>query len=346
MRAKILAILLFAAILSPGGLFAQSPATGTASPAPASHQPEGAPAESPRPSPAAAARGPTLEAPRGAKQGEALALRLRYPSELGAVTAKLILPGADGRPEREISSAKGMPRRMASGESASLVFLLVPLGTAPGGYRVAVSAAADGKPFAGESALSVAKREAPFMEIKLTPELTGIKASPDPRKDEESREITALLCSADSGADFIYGPFIRPLREKAVTSTFGDARRYRYASGGSSESIHLGLDLYADAGTPVAASGRGRVVMAKDRIVTGKTVVIEHEPGLYGLYYHMERIDVAVGEVVEAGAIIGAVGSTGLATGPHLHWELRIGVEAVDPECLVDDPALAGLAPP
>jgi len=93
-------------------------------------------------------------------------------------------------------------------------------------------------------------------------------------------------------------------------------------------------------GTPVAAAGAGKVVFAGDRIVTGLTVVLEHLPGVYSLYYHLNDIAVAEGDVVEQGTTVGGVGSTGLATGPHLHWEVRVSGVPVKPEPLVSLPVL------
>jgi murein DD-endopeptidase MepM/ murein hydrolase activator NlpD len=94
----------------------------------------------------------------------------------------------------------------------------------------------------------------------------------------------------------------------------------------------VGLDLAAPVGTPVYSSGDGIVRMARNRIVTGETVVIEHLPGVYSLYYHLDEISVEEGEEIAVGAMIGTVGSTGLATGPHLHWEIRVAGVPVSPE--------------
>jgi murein DD-endopeptidase MepM/ murein hydrolase activator NlpD len=131
-----------------------------------------------------------------------------------------------------------------------------------------------------------------------------------------------------------------PLDSLRYTSFYGDRRTYAYSDGGSAGSIHNGVDLAAPTGTPIHAPGRGRVRMATNRIVTGGTIVIEHLPGVYSLYYHLDSVDVTVGETVETGAVIGTVGSTGLSTGPHLHWELRVAGVAVDPAFVVDDALL------
>ena len=91
----------------------------------------------------------------------------------------------------------------------------------------------------------------------------------------------------------------------------------------------------------VAAAGGGKVAMARERIVTGFTVVVEHLPGVYSLYYHLDGLAVREGQRVSAGDPIGTVGSTGLATGPHLHWEVRAAGVAVDPDVLVAGPLVS-----
>ena len=72
--------------------------------------------------------------------------------------------------------------------------------------------------------------------------------------------------------------------------------------------------------------------MAESRISSGLSVVIEHMPGLYSLYYHLDSMNVKVGDMVKSGDKVGLSGSTGLATGPHLHWEVRLNGEAVNPD--------------
>ena len=77
--------------------------------------------------------------------------------------------------------------------------------------------------------------------------------------------------------------------------------------------------------------------MAENRISTGWSIVIEHLPGLYSLYYHLSEMEVKEGDFVKQGQLIGKSGSTGLATGPHLHWEMRLNGEAVRPEFFISN---------
>jgi Peptidase family M23/Putative peptidoglycan binding domain len=95
--------------------------------------------------------------------------------------------------------------------------------------------------------------------------------------------------------------------------------------------FHAGIDLKAAAGSPVAAAAAGRVAWAGWRDGWGLLVVVAHADGVRTFYAHLSRADVAAGDRVAAGETIGAVGATGDATGPHLHFEVRVHGAAVDP---------------
>jgi murein DD-endopeptidase MepM/ murein hydrolase activator NlpD len=176
--------------------------------------------------------------------------------------------------------------------------------------------------------------------IALNGSLTDLRRSDALRRREESVILRGLLNTTDLEGRYHIGRFVLPLDSYRYTAFYGDRRTYRYSDGNSAGSIHNGIDLAAPTGTPVRASARGRVVMAVSRIVTGNTVVIEHLPGVYSLYYHLDSLRVRRDEIVEAREIVGTVGSTGLSTGPHLHWEIRVSGVAVDPAILLDRPRL------
>jgi murein DD-endopeptidase MepM/ murein hydrolase activator NlpD len=96
--------------------------------------------------------------------------------------------------------------------------------------------------------------------------------------------------------------------------------------------FHPGIDYPAPSGATVSAAGRGVVTFAGwDSGGYGYTIVIEHPRGVRSMYAHLSRIRVRTGQAVVAGSTIGAVGSTGFSTGPHLHFELRLGTAAIDP---------------
>ncbi len=94
---------------------------------------------------------------------------------------------------------------------------------------------------------------------------------------------------------------------------------------------HTGVDIAADEGTPIAAPAAGTVIEMGDYFFNGLTVVLDHGQGLITMYNHLSRIDVAKGARVARGERIGAIGSTGRVTGPHLHWSVSLNNARVDP---------------
>lgn len=95
--------------------------------------------------------------------------------------------------------------------------------------------------------------------------------------------------------------------------------------------MHLGADWSAPTGTLVRAAGPGRVVSAERDLAYGNLIVIDHGNGWQTRYAQLSRMSVSAGDCVEANSVIGAVGSSGLSTGPHLHFEIWHGGEALDP---------------
>lgn len=168
-------------------------------------------------------------------------------------------------------------------------------------------------------------------EIPLRETLTELRRSPDPEKTHQAREIRRIYWSFRADTDFAKGPWIVPVEYSRISGDFGDRRIYQYSDGGRASWIHSGIDFAAPVGTPIRAPAEGRVVMAEERIVTGKTLVLEHLPGIYSIYFHLDSLEVKDGAMVQKGERIGSVGMSGLATGPHLHWEVRVQGVAVDP---------------
>jgi murein DD-endopeptidase MepM/ murein hydrolase activator NlpD len=96
--------------------------------------------------------------------------------------------------------------------------------------------------------------------------------------------------------------------------------------------IHTGIDLRGDTGEPVRATATGKVTIAGRQRGYGNMVEISHGNGLATRFGHLSEINVKVGQVVRIGEIIGSIGSTGLSTGPHLHYETRVNGQPVDPQ--------------
>jgi murein DD-endopeptidase MepM/ murein hydrolase activator NlpD len=122
------------------------------------------------------------------------------------------------------------------------------------------------------------------------------------------------------------GPFVQPI-EAAISSYFGTRRSY---NGGPYNSYHSGIDFNAARGTPVYAPADGIVVLTEPLVVRGNAVVIDHGWGVLTSYWHLSTFEVTVGQEVRTGDLIARVGSTGLSTGAHLHWEVWAGSVSVD----------------
>ena len=143
----------------------------------------------------------------------------------------------------------------------------------------------------------------------------------------EQAEVTQARARDDDRADFAQ-PFIWPVTGR-ISGRFGNARVYNGLPSGSG---HSGMDIAAPTGTPVKAPAAGIVTFANPNLyLTGGTLLLDHGFGVSSNFLHLSRIDVKVGDRIEQGQVIGAVGATGRATGPHLHWGMNWFDVRMDP---------------
>jgi murein DD-endopeptidase MepM/ murein hydrolase activator NlpD len=146
------------------------------------------------------------------------------------------------------------------------------------------------------------------------------------RIKREQALVTAARARDDDRTDFAK-PFVWPVQGR-ISGRFGNARVYNGQPGAG----HSGMDIAAPAGTPVKAPAAGIVTFAApDLYLTGGTLLLDHGFGVSSNFLHLSRIDVKVGDRVEQGQIIAAVGATGRATGPHLHWGMNWFDVRIDP---------------
>ncbi len=132
------------------------------------------------------------------------------------------------------------------------------------------------------------------------------------------------------------GTFLRPIDPQyPTTSPFGTRRAYSVADIGN---FHAGQDFGAPEGVLVTAPAAGTVAFAERVTVRGNAVILDHGRGIFTGYWHLSEIKVQVGQQLAAGDVIGIVGNTGLSTGAHLHWEMRVNGVAVDPTQFLDEP--------
>jgi murein DD-endopeptidase MepM/ murein hydrolase activator NlpD len=246
--------------------------------------------------------------------------------------------GANGK--SLLTKAIGFRVESRQGIELWVALVGIPPWSPPREHTLTLSAAAGERSYLLLQPFTVSSRPFFYERIPLTADQTDMATVPDEQKKTESRILAAVLATPHADAVFEKGAFIVPIPAARRTSGYGDRREYDYSDGTKGYSVHLGVDIASPIGTPVPACGQGRVVFAALRILTGNTVVVEHLPGLFSVYYHMSSIAVKVGDVVEKGQVIGAVGMTGFATGPHLHWEVEDAGVAVDPDALVRGPLL------
>jgi len=121
----------------------------------------------------------------------------------------------------------------------------------------------------------------------------------------------------------------RPAQGDEVRLTAGFGMRFHPLL--NARRMHTGVDWAAPIGTPVIAAGSGHVVFAAVKGEYGNAIVIDHGGGWQTLYSQLSRIEVSVGDCVVFGALVGKVGSTGLSSGPHLHFEVRKDGQPIDP---------------
>jgi len=203
-----------------------------------------------------------------------------------------------------------------SGEGL-LGYLGVPALEAPGAHRVELVLDGASHP------LDLRVQPLPYGRevIPLTPSL---QARMDPQTLRRERERVLAACRFRPGLPL---RFLPPLERMEVTSPFGTRRRY----GDGDWTYHEGMDLRAPEATPVRAAADGVVVLSERLSVRGEAVVLDHGLGVCTGYWHLSARAVRAGERVRAGQVIGRVGSTGLSTGPHLHFEVRVAGLPVDP---------------
>lgn len=161
--------------------------------------------------------------------------------------------------------------------------------------------------------------------ITLPPDAAALLNEEDAQREAELR--TEQFAQSDPDPAWTE-PFRIPVLVPQVTSPFGSGRSY---NGAPVSSTHSGVDYGGNAGDPVLASAPGRVSWTGAMPLRGNSVIIDHGAGVKSGYHHLSAIGVAVDDVVAAGDTIGEIGSTGVSTGPHLHWEISVHGVNVDP---------------
>jgi murein DD-endopeptidase MepM/ murein hydrolase activator NlpD len=215
-------------------------------------------------------------------------------------------------------------------DDAWTTLLGVDLDTKPGTHPAeALLTKNDGSVERRDISIQVAAKQFPVTRLKVEPKFTQLSKANLARTRRESKEVGAIYARITT--DLVPDePFIVPIPGGSGRN-FGERRVFN----GEARAPHSGADLRAPTGTPIHATNRGRVVLAKNLFFTGNTVIVDHGLGIYSLYAHLSRIDVKKGAMVKSNEIVGLAGATGRVTGPHLHWAIRMQGARVDPFSLV-----------
>ena len=174
--------------------------------------------------------------------------------------------------------------------------------------------------------VQVRNRKFPIQRINLPPGKAGVEAT------EYELKRAAEFKAVKTPEKFWNGVFLAP-NQGSVSTIYG-VRRY-YNGKFADDYYHRGIDYAGAAGSPVVAPAAGRVVLvgkvSQGFRIHGNVVGIDHGQGVASIFMHLSRINVKEGDFVKPGQLIGAVGSTGAATGPHLHWGFYVNGKSVNP---------------
>ncbi len=174
-------------------------------------------------------------------------------------------------------------------------------------------------------ALEVVEKDWGVRRLTLPKKMVDLDSKTLERARKESKVMKSLW-RASVDRPLWRGKFLRPVPGK-VLGPFGR----RSIINSQPRSPHSGVDLRGKSGTPVKATNHGKVVLVCDHFFSGRSVVIDHGGGIQSMYFHLDSITVRKDDMIEKGQVIGRMGSSGRATGPHLHWGIRMNGARVDP---------------
>jgi murein DD-endopeptidase MepM/ murein hydrolase activator NlpD len=269
------------------------------------------------------------QAPRIIDSAEGGLDRTRLPQQSlvpGGVALVRIEAPADDPPRASVNGVAAMvlPQR-----DHWLAVVGIPLGTTPGKFRITVRRSTG----VASVELAIRSKQYALQQLKVAPGMVDLTPDDLARVDRERPLLDAAL------ATFSEAPPSKLVLRQPVPGSRSSSYGMRRVFNGQARNPHTGMDIAAPQGTPVVAPAASRVVLTGDYFFSGNTVVLDHGQGLVTLYGHLSAIDVKPGDSVEAGAVIGRVGATGRATGPHLHWGVSLNRTMVDPALFLAGPA-------
>ena len=228
-------------------------------------------------------------------------------------------------------------RESRPGEPSGYIGLLgIDMQDEPGTYELAVEVKQGEQAKQLSFNVLVAKEKFTVEHLTLPKEKVDLDEKGAARWKAEQEQVKQALAE-NSRLKLWRSNFVEPVNGKR-TGIFGSVR----IMNGKPRNPHNGEDIGAPMGTEVAATNDGVVRLTVDHIFSGRGVFVDHGMGFYSMYFHLSEILVKDGDLVKAGQIIGKVGATGRATGPHLHWGVKLNGARVNPYSLLDLPLKNG----
>ncbi|MFW6184253.1 MAG: LysM peptidoglycan-binding domain-containing protein [Chloroflexota bacterium] len=257
-------------------------------------------------------------------------IRLRTaPVRQGQTVSIYVENDRSGTPQGEFA---GQQLQFAPYDEGYVALAGVDAFTEPGRYQLQLAGAGDEEWWPFTQAVQILSSNFPTQTVNVPEELSPL-LDPDVRAEEDA--FLSTIYGEFTPQPQWDGLFQTPVTDTVVTAPYGGIRSY---NGGPFDIFHTGVDYAGTTGTPILAPAPGQVVYTGTLELRGQTVIIDHGLGVHSGYYHLSEIEVQVGDTVDTGQIIGRGGSTGLSTGPHLHWELRVLDVPVDGAQWTEEP--------
>jgi murein DD-endopeptidase MepM/ murein hydrolase activator NlpD len=196
--------------------------------------------------------------------------------------------------------------------------------TEPGKYDLEISS--NGSDF--KQMVEVIKKEYEVQQLTLPRHMVELSAKDEARAERDQRKMEAIWPIETSRSWM--GDFINPLKGEIITP-FGVRRIINKIP----KSPHSGVDVRGHKGDKIIAPNNATVALIDKQFFAGKALVLNHGQGIYTMFFHLSKILVKLGQSVKKGDVIALVGATGRATGPHLHWGVRVQGARVNPLELV-----------
>ena len=273
----------------------------------------------------------SIEIPSETSQGDFITIYFYGESKLTLASVELLAPSG-------AVSQKVLGFPVDKEQKTFVAIIGIPTWSATGTWKVKASAIEAKTKVESEKPLAIKKTTFTEYTLRLNESNTNLVTQVDPKKQEESKVLNEILTNINLEAEAFAEKFIKPTTSTRMTSEFAEKRTLVYNTGRTGSENHWGVDFGLASDSDVFCPADGTVVFADDRIVTGGSLIIEHAPGVYSIFYHLNKNLTKPGDKVKQGEIVAKSGSTGYSTGPHLHWEFRINSIPVSPFTTLERP--------